>query len=188
MPKAMERRADWNSYIDGAIDIYAKAEQELTDSSPIIRFVSAWLRANKPPPVPLSVVHGDFQPGNILVAVRHPHALEHVAAALQGGADREVVVMTVRLHGVDTDSAGPDDPTPLPAEHSFGPGQLGAADAPRQRGAEQPVLDPVGDHGADGQADDAQVGNARGVGCQGGQRAERRWLSSWSRCIPMSRT
>ena len=56
------------------------------------------------------------QPGNILVAVRHPHALEHVAAALQGGADREVVVMTVRLHGVDTDSAGPDDPTPLPAE------------------------------------------------------------------------
>ena len=50
--------------------------------------------------------------GNILVAVRHPHALEHVAAALQGGADREVVVMTVRLHGVDTDGAGPDDPTP----------------------------------------------------------------------------
>jgi hypothetical protein len=24
--------------------------------------------------------------------------------------------MTVRLHGVDTDAAGPDDPTPLPAE------------------------------------------------------------------------
>ena len=41
---------------------------ELADSSPIIRYVSAWLRANKPPPVPLSIVHGDFQPGNILVA------------------------------------------------------------------------------------------------------------------------
>ena len=45
-----------------------------------------------------------------------PHALEHVAAALQVGGDREVVVMTVRLHGVDTDGASPDDPTPLPAE------------------------------------------------------------------------
>ncbi len=64
----------------------------------------------------IAVEDAHAQPGNILVAVRHPHALEHVAAALQGGADREVVVMTVRLHGVDTDSAGPDDPTPLPAE------------------------------------------------------------------------
>ena len=64
----------------------------------------------------IAVEDARAQPGNILVAVRHPHALEHVAAALQGGADREVVVMTVRLHGVDTDSAGPDDPTPLPAE------------------------------------------------------------------------
>ena len=50
------------------------------------------------------------------VAVRHPGALEHVAAALQGGADRQVAVMTVRLHGVDADGAGPDDPTALPAE------------------------------------------------------------------------
>ena len=58
----------------------------------------------------IAVEDAQAQPGNILVAVRHPHALEHVAAALQGGADREVVVMTVRLHGVDTDSAGPDDP------------------------------------------------------------------------------
>ena len=68
----------------------------------------------------IAVEDAHAQPGNILVAVRHPLALEHVAAALQGGADREVVVMTVRLHGVDTDGASPDDPTPLPAErHLF---------------------------------------------------------------------
>ena len=72
MPTAMDRPTDWDSYIDSAIDLYADAERELTDSSPIIRYVTAWLRANKPPPVPLAVVHGDFNPGNILVSDEHP--------------------------------------------------------------------------------------------------------------------
>jgi aminoglycoside phosphotransferase (APT) family kinase protein len=72
LPADIERPADWDSYIDSAIDTYIRAESELADSNPIIRYVSAWLRANKPPPVPLSIVHGDFQPGNILVAEGRP--------------------------------------------------------------------------------------------------------------------
>jgi magnesium transporter len=58
------------------------------------------------------------RPGNILVAVRHPHALEHVAAALQSASGREVVVATIRLSGIDTDGTG-DDATPLPAERTL---------------------------------------------------------------------
>jgi aminoglycoside phosphotransferase (APT) family kinase protein len=72
LPADIERPTDWDSYIDSAIDIYVRAEAGLSDSSPIIRYVSAWLRANKPPAVPLSLVHGDFQPGNILVAEGRP--------------------------------------------------------------------------------------------------------------------
>lgn len=72
LPQFMERPSDWASYIDSAIDIYARAEHELTDCSPIIRYVAAWLGANRPPSVPLGVVHGDFQPGNILIAEDHP--------------------------------------------------------------------------------------------------------------------
>jgi magnesium transporter len=41
------------------------------------------------------------RPGNVLVAVRRPGVLAHLAAALQAAGDREVVVMTVRLVGVD---------------------------------------------------------------------------------------
>ncbi|MGE5243946.1 MAG: magnesium transporter [Betaproteobacteria bacterium] len=43
------------------------------------------------------------RPGNILVAVRNPHALGHVGAALRAAGDRDVVVMTARLFGIDVD-------------------------------------------------------------------------------------
>ena len=72
LPASMTRPPSWDSYIDSAIDIYSRAERELDDCSPIVRYVSAWLRANRPPPVPLGVVHGDFQPGNILISENRP--------------------------------------------------------------------------------------------------------------------
>lgn len=72
LPDGMTAPRDWDTYIDGAINIYERAERELGDSSPIIRYVAAWLRGNRPPPVPLAVVHGDFQPGNILISEGRP--------------------------------------------------------------------------------------------------------------------
>jgi aminoglycoside phosphotransferase (APT) family kinase protein len=72
LPSTMSRPASWEEHIEAAIDIYDHAERELADSDPFIRYVVAWLRANRPPPVPLGVVHGDFQPGNILVADGRP--------------------------------------------------------------------------------------------------------------------
>jgi len=68
----LDHPGDWESYLDGAIDLYARAERELSDSSPVIRYVAAWLRSHRPPPVPLGLVHGDFQPGNILVSEGRP--------------------------------------------------------------------------------------------------------------------
>ena len=52
----------------GPSSIYERAERDIPDCSPVVRYTCAWLRANKPPAVPLGLVHGDFQPGNILVA------------------------------------------------------------------------------------------------------------------------
>jgi aminoglycoside phosphotransferase (APT) family kinase protein len=72
LPSTMARPASWDERIDEAIDIYDHAERELSGSDPFIRYVIAWLRASRPPPVPLGVVHGDFQPGNILVADGRP--------------------------------------------------------------------------------------------------------------------
>jgi magnesium transporter len=41
------------------------------------------------------------RPGNLLVPVRKPHAMMHLRAALAGAGDRDIVVMTARLIGID---------------------------------------------------------------------------------------
>jgi hypothetical protein len=53
------------------------------------------------PAAELSLDHIEARPGNVLVPVRNPHALDHVAAALEAAGDRDVVVMTVRLLASD---------------------------------------------------------------------------------------
>ena len=58
----------------------------------------------------------DARPGNVLVPVRNPRSLAHVAAALKTSGNRDVVVMTVRLLGVDVSEDSSADATPTPAE------------------------------------------------------------------------
>ncbi len=55
----------------------------------------------------LSLDQMDARPGNVLVPVRNPHALGHVVAALQAAGDRDVVIMTVRLLGIDDGGVEP---------------------------------------------------------------------------------
>jgi hypothetical protein len=61
----------------------------------------------------LSLDQVEARPGNILVPVRNPHSLAHVAGALQTPGDRDVVVMTARLLDVDVseETAGQTTPT-----------------------------------------------------------------------------
>jgi magnesium transporter len=51
----------------------------------------------------VSLGNVEVRPNNVLVAVRHPHSLAHVVAALQEAGDRDIVVVTVRLLGIDVD-------------------------------------------------------------------------------------
>ena len=53
------------------------------------------------PPAEVSLDAIEARPGSVLVPVRNPHALHHVAAALRAAGDRDVVVMTARLDEAD---------------------------------------------------------------------------------------
>ena len=68
LPAHLGKPESWDGHIERAIEIYERAERDIPDCSPVVRYACAWLRANKPPAMPLGLVHGDMQPGNILVA------------------------------------------------------------------------------------------------------------------------
>lgn len=75
LPASMERPPDWDAYVDGVLAGYAEVERELSDSNPVLRYVSARLRADRPPPVPFALVHGDCQPSNVLVTDTGEHVV-----------------------------------------------------------------------------------------------------------------
>ena len=67
LPHSLERPADWSSYMNVRNAEWAEAEGLLAEANPVMRYVGAWLDAHRPPPMPMVLTHGDFQPANILV-------------------------------------------------------------------------------------------------------------------------
>jgi len=64
---ALSVAADWDTYLDSVVELYLRAERDVADSSPVLRYAAGVLRTHRPPPVPFALVHGDCQPGNMLV-------------------------------------------------------------------------------------------------------------------------
>jgi aminoglycoside phosphotransferase (APT) family kinase protein len=67
LPPELERPASWESYIEDLVGLVSRLDSAVADSNPFLHYVAALLRAHRPPPVPLALVHGDPQPTNILV-------------------------------------------------------------------------------------------------------------------------
>ena len=67
----------------------------------------------------LALDQAQARPGGVLVPVRHVYSLSHVSRALQSAGDRDVVVMTVRVLGVDVEDDSTMDPKPTPAEQQL---------------------------------------------------------------------
>lgn len=68
LPSEMIPSGSWEDYIDGQLDAYARAERALECRLPLFRYLSARLRhMDRPPEVPFTLVHGDAQPGNVMI-------------------------------------------------------------------------------------------------------------------------
>jgi aminoglycoside phosphotransferase (APT) family kinase protein len=66
IPSAMAHPAGWDDYIRAAIATWRTAEAGHVEANPFLRYVATWLDSNKPEPAPLTLVHGDLQPPNIM--------------------------------------------------------------------------------------------------------------------------
>jgi len=67
LPDSLERPASWDAYVDSLIDKWRAVEAAHAERDPFIRWVAAWLDANRPPPAPLTLVHGEFHAGNVMI-------------------------------------------------------------------------------------------------------------------------
>jgi aminoglycoside phosphotransferase (APT) family kinase protein len=68
LPEQLPRPASWDDYLTGVVAEWGACEDAYVEASPMLRYIGAWLDANRPPPVPLRLVHGDFQAANVLHA------------------------------------------------------------------------------------------------------------------------
>jgi aminoglycoside phosphotransferase (APT) family kinase protein len=67
LPSSVARVADSDAYLTQRIAEWATTERAHAESDPFLRYVGAWLDAHRPTPVPLTLIHGDFQTANLLV-------------------------------------------------------------------------------------------------------------------------
>lgn len=67
LPAVLDRPPSWTEYLDGAIGQWRELEREQVEPAPLLRYVTTWLDRNRPPEVPLSLVHGDFQSPNVVI-------------------------------------------------------------------------------------------------------------------------
>lgn len=68
LPASLPRPASWDEYIDKQIEFFRRTESESFTSRPFLRYMAQWLDDNRPPPAPLSLVHGDLQVSNMIQA------------------------------------------------------------------------------------------------------------------------
>ena len=67
VPSSFERPGSWDHYIDSHIELWRATEATLAERDPFIRWLARWLETHKPPPAPLTLVHGEFQTANVVV-------------------------------------------------------------------------------------------------------------------------
>ncbi len=66
--ESIERPDGWREHIDDVIANFERMLEAAGEDDPILRYALKKIRMNIPPEVPMTLVHGDLQPGNFLLS------------------------------------------------------------------------------------------------------------------------
>jgi aminoglycoside phosphotransferase (APT) family kinase protein len=66
--ESIERPDDWREHLDDVIANFERMLDAAGEDDPILRYALKKIRMNIPPEVPMTLVHGDLQPGNFLLS------------------------------------------------------------------------------------------------------------------------
>jgi aminoglycoside phosphotransferase (APT) family kinase protein len=67
LPAQLGRPASWDAYLTDRIDEWRRTADAHVEDLPILRYMAGWLDAHRPAPVPLTLMHGDFQSANLMI-------------------------------------------------------------------------------------------------------------------------
>ncbi len=71
------RPASWAEHIEGVFAIFDRLIASMGEADPILRYTLRKIRMNIPTEVPMTLVHGDLQPGNFLLSEGvEPHIID----------------------------------------------------------------------------------------------------------------
>ncbi len=66
LPACLEHPDSWDDYIDEKIALWRQVEAEHCERDPFIRWIATWMDRHRPSPAPMTLVHGEFQAGNLM--------------------------------------------------------------------------------------------------------------------------
>ncbi|MEX0846346.1 MAG: phosphotransferase family protein [Ilumatobacteraceae bacterium] len=67
LPASIERPDSYDAYLTKRIDEWRRTADQHVEDLPILRYMAGWLDAHRPVPVPLTLIHGDFQSSNLMI-------------------------------------------------------------------------------------------------------------------------
>ncbi|WP_372787851.1 phosphotransferase family protein [Paraconexibacter sp.] len=67
LPAEIDRPQDWDAYFDDCVAAWREMDAQHVEAMPVFRHVASWLEQHKPAPAPLTLVHAELQPPNIMV-------------------------------------------------------------------------------------------------------------------------
>ena len=62
--------SSWDAYIDDKVAAWQRLADEHVEAVPIIQYLTSWMDANRPKPLPFRLVHGDLQAANVIVTLQ----------------------------------------------------------------------------------------------------------------------